>query len=169
MFQTYLRAFGIGVVAGMRSLTAPALLSHKLVRTIPTKQPTKPIHYLAMPPASLALKALAGAEILGDKAPNAPNRIVPSAYSMRITSGATCGAFLSQVEGNSIPTGAVAGGLGAAVGTMAFFQLRQWLDHSLGLPDPVVALAEDVLTIALGWTIVNSIEPNMADQPAVVD
>lgn len=159
MNQTYLKAFGIGVVAGMRAMIAPALLSRKLVRTFPTKQPTKPIHYLALPATSLALNGLMGLEIIGDKLPNTPNRIAAPQFGGRIASGATCGAFLSQAEGGAVPVGAVAGGAGTVVGTLAFFHLRRWLTHDLGLPDPLVALAEDALAISLGWTIANSIEP----------
>lgn len=159
MNSTYLKAFGLGVVAGMRSLVAPALLSHKLVRTVPVKEPSEPIHYLAQPPASMILKALAGGEILGDKIPNVPDRTIPVEFGARVASGATCGAFLAQIEGEAIPVGAIVGGLGTVVGTLAFFHLRQWLDNELGLPDPVVALAEDALAIGLGWQIVNSIEP----------
>lgn len=167
MTNTYLKAFGLGVVAGMRSMVAPALLSHKLVRTIPTKQPSQPIHYLAQPAVSIGLKALAGLEIVGDKIPNVPDRTVAPEYSARVASGATCGAFLSQAEGESVPVGAVAGGVGTLIGTLVFFQLRQWLDHSLGLPDPVVALAEDALAITVGWQIVNSIQPAGQQVPAV--
>lgn len=161
MTQTYLKAFGLGIIAGMRSMVAPALLSRKLVRTIPTKQPSQPIHYLAQPTTSIALNVLAAGEILSDKIPNVPNRTIPVEFSGRVASGATCGAFLSQAEGQSVPIGALAGGLGTVVGTLAFFHLRQWLDHELGLPDPVVALAEDALAIGLGWQIVNTIQPNL--------
>lgn len=159
MTQTYVKAVGLGVVAGMRSLMAPALLSHKLVRTVPVKEPSEPIHYLAHPPVEMGLKVLAAGELIGDKIPNVPDRTVPLEFGARIASGATCGAFLSQTEGESVAAGAVAGGLGAAVGTLAFFRLRQWLTRDLGLPDPVVALAEDALAISLGWTVVNRIEP----------
>ncbi len=140
-------------------MIAPALLSHKLVRTFPTKQPSKPIHYLAQPPVSLALNVLAGGEIIGDKIPGAPDRTAPAVFAGRIVTGTASGAFLSQAEGAEIPTGAAAGGIGTVVGTLVFFQLRRWLNHDLGLPDPIVALAEDVLAISLGWSIVNSIEP----------
>ncbi len=164
MVQTYLKAFQIGVIAGMRAMTAPALLSRKLVRTIPTKEPQKPIHYLAQPPVSIGLAVLAGAELIGDKVPHGPNRTSPPQFIARITSGATCGAFLSEVEGEQAPIGAVLGGLGAVAGTLLFFNLRRWLDHDLGLPDAVGALTEDALAIGLGWQVVNSIEP--AVQPA---
>ena len=156
--QTYLKAFGLGVVAGMRSLVAPALLSHKLVRTVPIKQPTEPVHYLAQPPVGIALKLLAGVEILADKIPNGPDRTIAPQFGFRIASGATCGAFLSQTEGESAAVGAVAGGIGAVVGTLAFFHLRQWLNDGLGLPDPLVALGEDALAIGAGWQLVNSIQ-----------
>lgn len=164
MTHTYLKAFKIGVIAGMRAITAPALLSHKLVRTIPTKEPKKPVHYLAQPLVAIGLEVLAGMEILGDKIPHGPNRTSPPQFITRIASGATCGAFLSEVEGAPAPIGAVLGGLGAVVGTLLFFNLRRWLDHDLGLPDAVGALTEDALAIGLGWQVVNSIEPAM--QPA---
>ena len=159
MIQSYLRAFQIGVIAGMRAAVAPALLSHKLVRTIPTKQPQKPVHYLAQPPVSIGLNVLAGAELIGDKFPGAPDRTVPAQFIGRIASGATCGAFLSEVEGNEAPFGAIAGGLGAVAGTLLFFNLRRWLNREANLPDAAVGLAEDALAVGLGWQVVNSIEP----------
>jgi len=161
MIIPYLRAFQIGLIAGMRAMSAPALLSHKLVRTIPTKEPQTPIQYFAQPPVSIALKALAATEMIADKIPHGPNRTSPPQFIARIVSGATCGAFLSQVEGESVPLGAVAGGLGTVVSTLLFFQLRRWMDHDLGLPDAVGALAEDALVIGLGWPIVNGIQPKM--------
>lgn len=164
MLQTYVKAFQIGVIAGMRAMAAPALLSHKLARTIPTKEPQKPIHYLAQPPVSIGLKVLASGEMIADKLPNAPNRTSPPQFIARIASGATCGAFLSEVEGQPAPYGAVVGALGTVVGTLVFFNLRRWLDHDLGFPDAVGALAEDALVIGVGWTIVNNIQP--VEKPA---
>lgn len=159
MIHTYVKSFGLGFVAGMRSMVAPALLSRKLERTVPAKEPAKPIDYLAQPPTTIALSVLAGGELIADKLPNAPNRTIPLQFGGRIASGATCGAAVSQVEGQSVPVGALIGGLGAVVGTLVFFNLRRWLDHDLGLPDTVGALAEDALAITLGWSLVNRIEP----------
>ena len=164
MFETYAKAFGLGIVIGMRALVGPALLSRKLVRTVPVKQPTKPIHYMAQPPVNIALEVLAGTEILTDKLPGVPNRTIPFQFGGRIVSGGSCGAVLSEVEGQSVLVGSIAGGVGAVVGTLAFFNLRQWLHYEVGLPDPLVALAEDVLCVGAGWAIVNSIQPTQ--QPA---
>lgn len=145
-------------------MSAPALLSRKLARSIPTKEPQKPVHYLAQPPVSIGLAVLAAGEMIGDKLPNAPNRTIPASFISRMASGATCGAFLSEVEGQPAPYGAVAGALGAVVGTLTFFNLRRWLDHDLGFPDAVGALAEDALVVGVGWKIVNSIEPKLATE-----
>ena len=161
MITASVRAFQLGFIAGMRALSAPALLSHKLVRTIPTKEPQTPLHYLAQPTTSLVLNVLAGGEIIADKMPDGPNRTSPPQFITRVASGATCGAFVSEVEGQPAALGAVAGGLGAVVGTLLFFNLRRWLNHDIGLPDAAVALAEDALAIGVGWTIVNGIKPSM--------
>jgi len=161
MITPYLRSFQIGFIAGMRALSAPALLSHKLERTVPTKTPETPVHYFAQPTTSIVLKVLAGAEIIGDKVPHGPDRTSTPQFITRVASGATCGAVVSEVEGQSAPLGAVAGGLGAVVSTLLFFNLRRWLDHDLGIPDQVGAIAEDALAIGLGWQIVNGIQPNM--------
>lgn len=106
---------------------------------------------------------MAGGEIIGDKVPGAPNRTKPPVFGSRIAAGAGCGAALSEVEGGEEPIGALLGGLGAVVGTLAFFRMRTFLDHDLGIPDTVGALAEDALAIGVGWSIVNSIE--VAPQP----
>lgn len=164
MMQSLIKSFGIGVVAGMRSMMAPALLSRKLGRTLPTQQPGTLPQYLAQPTTTGVLTVLAGGEVIGDKLPNAPNRTSPPAFIARIASGSTCGAVISEVEDQPAPYGAVAGGLGAVVGTLLFFNLRRWLDHDLGLPDTVGAVAEDALAIGGGWRLVNTLQP--ASKPA---
>lgn len=164
MIQTYLTAFKIGVVAGMRAMAAPALLSRKLARTVPAKEPQSPLHYFSQPPVAIGLSALAAGEMVADKLPSAPNRTSPPQFIGRIASGATCGAIASEVEGKAAPLGALAGGLGAVVGTLAFFNLRRWLDHDLGIPDTIGALAEDALVIGAGWMVVNDIQ--VSPQPS---
>jgi len=157
MTQTYLKAFGLGVVIGMRALVSPALLSRKLAGTTLAQQPETPLHYVTRPAVVTALEVLAATELLTDKLPGIPDRTIPFQFGGRIVSGATCGGFLSQVEDAQIPVGAAAGVLGAVVSTLAFFHLRQWLTHSQGWPDPVVALAEDALCVGTGWAIVNNV------------
>ncbi|RYF68593.1 MAG: DUF4126 domain-containing protein, partial [Cytophagaceae bacterium] len=125
MNKSYLRSFQIGFIAGMRAMSAPALLSHKLSQTIPNEHPKSPLHYLAQPTTAKVFKALAGGEILGDKLPSSPNRTSPPQFLARIGMGATCGAVISEVEGQKMPVGAVLGGLGAVAGTLLFFNIRR--------------------------------------------
>jgi uncharacterized membrane protein len=158
MIQTYLKAFGLGVVIGMRTLVSPALLSRKLAGTPPAQQPDTPLHYVTQPAVVSSLEVLAAIEIITDKIPGIPDRTVPFQFGGRMVSAAACGGFLSQVEEAEISVGAVAGVLGAVASTLAFFQLRQWLTHNQGVSDPVVALVEDALCIGAGWAIVNSVE-----------
>ncbi|MEZ0487192.1 DUF4126 domain-containing protein [Fibrella aquatica] len=158
MNKSYLRSFQLGFIAGMRAMSAPALLSHRLSQAIPTLHPQSPLHYLAQPTTAKVFKALAGGEIIGDKLPSAPNRTTPSQFVARVGIGAACGAVVSEVEGQPMPIGAVLGGLGAVAGTLLFFNLRRWLDHDLGLPDAVGAIAEDALVAGVGWSIVNDIK-----------
>jgi uncharacterized membrane protein len=73
-------------------------------------------------------------------------------------SGAVSGAALSEIDGQTAGYGAVAGGLGALVGSFAFFHLRHWLTHEQNLPDPLVALAEDAIAIGTGWRLINQQE-----------
>lgn len=159
MNQTYVKAFGLGVVIGMRALVGPALLSRRLATTALAQDPEEPLHRVTQPAVVTSLAVLAATEIITDKLPGIPDRTIPFQFGGRLVSSATCGAFLSQVEGSNVPAGAVVGSLGAVAGTLAFFHLRQWLHHDVGLPDPMVALAEDALCVGLGWAIVNRVEP----------
>ena len=158
VYLPYLNAFQIGFVAGMRSLTAPAVVSHKLSNTHPNPLPNSKLHFMTSSKTATTLKALAGAELIGDKVPNVPDRIEAQPLTMRAASGALCGAALSEAEGKPAQIGAVFGGLGAVAGAYTFFYLRQWLTMERDLPDPAVALAEDALAIGAGWLTVNAIE-----------
>ena len=159
MTKSYWHSLGIGFIAGMRAMSAPALLSYRLSRTIPTEHPKKPIQYLTNPKVATALEVLAAGELIGDKLPNAPNRTAPPQFISRIAMGVTCGAVVSEVEGQPKAIGAVLGGLGTIAGTLLFFNYRRYLDHDLGIPDTVGALVEDALTIGAGLALVNDIQP----------
>ena len=155
MIRTYLNAFQIGIVAGMRAMTAPALVSHKLSHTHPDPLPGSPLHFLTSSKVATTFAVLAGGELIGDKVPNSPARTTLPQLSARVVSGAMSGAALTEADGQPLAYGAVLGALGAVAGTFAFFHLRHWLTHEKDLPDPLVALAEDALAISAGWLIVN--------------
>ncbi|WP_338872383.1 DUF4126 family protein [Spirosoma sp. SC4-14] len=158
MILTCLTAFQMGIVAGMRSMLAPAFVSHKLTH-MDTQLPTdSQLRILNSPTTATVLKVLAAGELVGDKIPDIPDRVVPISLAGRILSGAASGAVLTELDGHPAEYGALAGGLGALLGTFAFFHLRHWLTHEQDLPDPLVALAEDAIAVGTGWKLINQRE-----------
>jgi uncharacterized membrane protein len=160
MIKCMLKAFQIGVIAGMRTMTAPALVSYKLAHTTsnrhagPSLQDSK-LHFLTSPVTANVLAVMAVGELVADKLPGTPDRTGQPQVWGRIGSGALSAAALTEADGNSARVGAVIGALGAVAGSFAFFHLRRWLTQEKDLPDLWVALAEDALTIGAGWLVVH--------------
>lgn len=150
MIRTYLSAFQIGVIAGMRSMMAPALASYKLSHETPNPMPDSPLHFMTSSKTATTFAVLGGGELIADKLPQTGDRTAFPQVSGRLVSGALSGAALTEADGQSLAYGAVLGTLGAVVGTFAFFHLRHWLTHEKGLSDPWVAVAEDALALGAG-------------------
>jgi hypothetical protein len=88
--------------------------------------------------------ALAGAgELAMDKSPLATDRTDLPALAGRVAAGAYTG---REVAG---APGAAAGSIAAAVGTYATWRARGLIVERTGLPDPVVAVGEDLLAYGL--------------------
>ncbi len=144
------KAFSVGVIAGMRSMSAPALISHFLCKVPADALQDSPLRIMQMPLVSTGLKILAGTEIIADKLPGTPNRIALPVLMVRGLAGALAGLTLNQANKETKWTGALLGGLGAIAGSYGFFYLRKQLSKSTNLPDPVWAVLEDVLMLAAG-------------------
>ncbi|MVM35546.1 DUF4126 family protein [Spirosoma sp. HMF4905] len=155
MIRTYINAFQIGIIAGMRSMMAPAFVSYKLSHASTKPLANSKLHFLVSPKATMALELMAGGELIGDKLPNTPDRTAQPQLWGRIASGAMCGAALTEADDLSVGYGAILGALGAAAGSFAFFHLRHWLTHEKDVPDTLVALAEDALAIGAGLVLIN--------------
>jgi uncharacterized membrane protein len=139
-------AFLIGVVAGLRTMTAPAFVTWgarlgwlRLDGTI--------LSFLGSGVAAWLLTALALGELIADKLPSTPNRTRPGPFAARILSGALSGAALTGATGGPLAAGAMLGGLGAVTGTLGGYTARRRLVPALGVPDQLVALAEDVVAV----------------------
>jgi uncharacterized membrane protein len=147
-------AAGIGVVAGLRSLTAPAIVSwatrEKMIRPFPSV-PAR----MLLASSSKKIAELAVGEFIADKLPSTPNRISPLPLAFRMASGAACGAALFTAAREPAREGALLGAVGALAGAFAGFYLRKRLTRTF--PDFVVAIAEDVLAVAAGAVIVSAV------------
>jgi uncharacterized membrane protein len=148
-------AAGIGVIAGLRTFSAPAAVSwaaHR--RSLPLND--TPFQFLSSAPASLVLSALALAELVGDKLPSTPNRTAAGPLIARALSGALCGAALCAAAKRPIAEGAVCGVLGAMAGAFAGYEIRRRLGRELQAPDAAIAVVEDALAIGGGLSIAAS-------------
>jgi hypothetical protein len=88
----------------------------------------------------------AAGELVADKSPWIPPRCDPPSLAGRVISGALAGRLVAG------PAGARVGAATAAATTYASERARELLGHRLGLPDPVLAVAEDALVLGVATT-----------------
>ena len=142
-------AAGLGAVAGLRSMTAPALLAWAGYRGW-----ARTARVLRMARAVKVASTLAVGEIIADKTPYIPNRTEPASLGWRVASGALVGGALCASKNKSVVAGAVAGGLGALAATYGAFHLRHRLAERF--PDRLVAVADDAIAVGGGAFLVKS-------------
>ena len=152
MPNTYWKAACLGVIAGMRSMGAPALVSAYLVRTQSPALAESPLKWLGTPKVANALRGLALGEIVGDKLPMVPARIAPAPLTARAISGGGSAAALCLAEGKRVEIGAAIGVAAALASSFGFYYLRRWAGQK-GAPDPVLGAAEDALAYGVGWNV----------------
>jgi uncharacterized membrane protein len=149
--MSFLLAFAIGVVAGLRSLTAPAIAAWAAHLGWIDLSST-PLAWLGSAAAAYILLACMLAELVADKLPQTPNRTALGPFLGRVLLGGLAGAAVTAGAGRSLALGAVLGGLGGIVGTFGGFKARTGLVRALKVPDYVAAILEDI--VAVGGAIV---------------
>lgn len=148
----YLLALLIGVVAGLRTLTAPAAVSWAAHLGWLHLQNTW-LAFLGATVTPYIFSALALAELVVDQLPSTPSRKVPMQFGARILMGALCGAALGASAG-VLAGGLVAGVIGAVIGTLGGAELRGRLARAAGRDLPI-ALLEDAVAIVGAYLIVS--------------
>jgi uncharacterized membrane protein len=146
---TLLLAFGIGVVAGLRSLTAPAVVAWA-ARLGGINLHNSPLAFMGAKWTVVIFTVLAVVEFIGDQLPSTPPRTGAVGLSARIVTGALTGACLALAGNGGLWLGAVAGLVGAIAGAYGGYHARVGLVRSLRVPDFVIALPEDAIAIGLG-------------------
>jgi uncharacterized membrane protein len=149
-FYVLLLAFGIGVVAGLRSLTPPAAVAwvaflhgHPLTHTWAA--------WVGTLVAAIVFTVLALGELFLDKQAKTPARTAPPSFGARLLVGAFAGAVVGTPWG--FPWTALgAGVVGAVLGTMGGYQARTRLVASHGHDLPI-ALLEDVVAVLGGVAV----------------
>lgn len=148
--RTLLTAAGIGALAGMRSLAAPALLSRELAHGRMGAGRGAAARFFSAPVTSRTLGLLAAGEMAADKARWIPARIDPVPLAGRAALGALGGAFIASRRGGSGLTAAILGGATAVGVAAAMYTLRRLARRRLPFPDAALGLVEDGLVFALG-------------------
>ncbi len=130
-----------GLACSMRTFAGPALLAAR-----------------GRFPSRVRYAVLLGAtgELIADKTPFAGNRTAPGALGGRIAAGGLTG---WEIAG---PPGLVAGALSAAVGTYLTFNARRLAVTKTRLPDPVVAVGEDITAYTLSALATRRVKPPSA-------
>jgi uncharacterized membrane protein len=146
----YLSALLIGVVAGMRSMTAPAATSWA-ARLGWIHVDGTPLAWMGAAVTPWIFTVLAVLEIIGDKLPKTPSRKAAGPFGARIVSGALCGAAVGAGAG-MLAVGLILGVLGAVIGTLGGYAFRARLARAFGRDLPA-ALLEDVTALALAWLV----------------
>jgi uncharacterized membrane protein len=146
-------AFLIGVVAGLRSLTAPAVVSWG-ARLGWLHLENTWLAFLGAPITPYILSLLAIGELIADKLPKTPSRKAPVGFAARLMTGALCGAALGAPS-QALVGGLLAGVIGAVAGTLGGYEARSRLVRATGGKDFPIALIEDAIAIGGAVLIVS--------------
>jgi uncharacterized membrane protein len=146
-----LLALFIGAVAGLRAMTAPAIVTWAAALGWLNLTGTW-LAFLGTGWAVLILTIFAFLELVTDKLPNTPSRKVPQQFATRILTGAIAGAAIGTPYGYWI-AGLVSGILGAVVGTYGGAAARAKLAGIFGKDLPA-ALIEDATAVIVALLIV---------------
>src|SRR5689334_10635014 len=89
----FILAFGIGIVAGLRSLTAPAVVAWAAhVNWLNVHG--SPLAFMGSRASVVIFSLLAIGELIADKLPTIPQRTAPAPLMARVITGGLCGACL---------------------------------------------------------------------------
>jgi uncharacterized membrane protein len=147
----YLCALLIGVIAGLRSMTAPTAISWAAyLRWLPLEGTTLSFLGAVVTPFLFTLAAIG--ELITDQLPRTPSRKTPMQFGARIVSGMFSGCAIGLAGGNWL-SGAAAGAIGAVIGTLGGAAMRARMAKAFGRDRPA-ALIEDAVAIGGALAIV---------------
>jgi uncharacterized membrane protein len=147
--EVYAGAALLGALAGMRSMSAPAVIG-QLSRKGALAEVAGPLAIVVHPRFIPVTGALAVGELLADKLPFVPNRTAAGPLLGRALIGGVSGAVICASRRRSAVAGALIGAAAALGAAYAAFEIRRQAGKRLRLPDFVIGLAEDAVVGAAG-------------------
>lgn len=140
----YLLALSIGIVAGLRAMTAPAAISFAAYHGLLNLEGSW-LAFLGYRWTPWILLVLAIGELITDQLPSTPSRKVPVQFGTRILMGAATGGAIGVAAG-SLWIGAIIGAIGAIIGTLGGAAARAKMAAAFGKDQPA-AFIEDAVAI----------------------
>jgi uncharacterized membrane protein len=154
-----LLALLIGVVAGLRALTPPAVVAWGgFLGWLPLEGTWA--QWVGHPVTVAILTVLLVVELVTDQLPKTPPRTVPPQFIARLVTGGFAGAVVgapiwdaANLHGYTFSAFG-AGVVGAVLGTMGGYQARHRLVARNGGHDLPIALTEDAIAVLGGFAVV---------------
>jgi len=143
--MVYFLALLIGIVAGLRAMTAPAAIAFAARFGLLDLSGTW-LAFLGYRWTPWILLVLAIGEWVTDQLPSTPSRKVPVQFATRILMGALTGGAIG-LAGGSLWAGVVIGAIGAVIGTLGGSVARAKLAAAFGKDRPA-AIIEDLVAVA---------------------
>jgi uncharacterized membrane protein len=144
----------IGMIAGLRALTAPAVVCWAAHLGWLNLQNSH-LAWMGSTAAVAIFSILALAEIVNDKLPATGSRLAPPSLVIRSITGALAASALAIGSSQSLLVGILLGVVGALAGSFVGYHLRHQIVAGLKIPDLPVALLEDAIAIGCGLLIVS--------------
>jgi uncharacterized membrane protein len=139
--------FGVSVLCGFRAFTPIAVVSWLAVwGWMPVAG--SPFWFVGKEIFAIAISILAVVELIGDKLPKTPSRIQLMPLAARFVTGGVCAGAFAFSAGQWWLPGLVLGGAGSLVGAFTGYYARREIVQRLRIPDMIVALLEDFVTVA---------------------
>ena len=141
----------LGVACGLRATIGLAAVSWAANSSYLTLEGTS-LSFLGKSVTPYMISFLALGELVTDKLPKTPSRLVPPQFGARLVMGGLGGAAIGISQGR-LAIGLIAGLTGSVIGTFAGFKGRTLLARGFGRDLPA-ALLEDLLAIVLAFLAV---------------
>jgi uncharacterized membrane protein len=138
--------FLLGAASGLRALTGLAVVSWAAHLGYLHLDHTW-LAFLGFAFTPYILSLLAIGEIINDKLPKTPSRLIPPQFITRVVTGTLCGIALGLSSGHVL-IGGLAGALGAVAGTLGGAHARAFGAKLFGRDLPA-ALIEDACAIGI--------------------
>jgi|HubBroStandDraft_2_1064218.scaffolds.fasta_scaffold51129_4 uncharacterized membrane protein len=149
-----LSAFGIGVVGGLRSMTAPAVVAWAAHLGWMSLSGS-PLAFMGSRWTVLIFTLAAFGEFVADLLPGVPARTSAFPLTARIVVGFLTGASMAVAGEVSLWLGGLVGAAGAIAGAVGGYQSRAGLVRTLCVADALIAIPEDLVAIGLGLALVS--------------